>query len=92
LINTLCENGLIHAYAKQSPAVTPEIIEEIAGDFRLNIVNRSPSEEEVGTGHAVEMQQAARTLLDLYAHLRQAQSERADVGTFVRTGKHEPYI
>jgi general secretion pathway protein A len=92
LINTLCENGLIHAYAKQTRAVTPEIIEEIAEDFRLNIMHRSPSEDVVSKEHAAEVQQAARTLLDLYEHLRQAQPERTDLRTFVRAGKHEPYI
>ncbi|MGO9085584.1 MAG: ExeA family protein [Candidatus Sulfotelmatobacter sp.] len=92
LINTLCENGLIHAYAKQAQGVTPEIIEEIAQDFRLNIVHRSPSLDVMSTERAEEVQQAARTLLDLYAHLRQTQPERTDLGTFVRTGKHEPYI
>lgn len=35
LINTLCENGLIAAYARQARNVDPEIIEEIAADFRL---------------------------------------------------------
>jgi general secretion pathway protein A len=92
LINTLCENGLIHAYAKQAQTVTPEVIEEIAEDFRLNIVRPSPSEEVVGNGHAMDIQQAARTLLDLYERIRQAQSEKTDLRTFVRTGKHEPYI
>ncbi|HEX8817743.1 MAG TPA: AAA family ATPase [Terriglobales bacterium] len=35
LINTICENGLITAYARQLQTVTPDIIEEIAADFRL---------------------------------------------------------
>ncbi|SPF40161.1 General secretion pathway protein-related protein [Candidatus Sulfotelmatobacter kueseliae] len=89
LINTLCENGLIWAYAKQSRAVTPDVIEEIAKEFRLNIVHRTSSE---GKEHAAEVQQAAGSQLDRYAQLRQAQLERTDVATFVRTGKHEPYI
>lgn len=90
LINTLCENALIHAYAKQSRSATPEMIEEIATDFRLNIVHCSP--EEADTAQTVEVQRAARTLLDLYTYLREAQSERAEFPTLARTGKNEPFI
>lgn len=36
LINTLCENGLISAYARHAPAITSDVIEEVAADFRLN--------------------------------------------------------
>lgn len=35
LINTLCENGMISAYARHLPAVTPEMIHTVARDFRL---------------------------------------------------------
>ncbi len=36
LINTICENSLIVAYAKQSTTVTIDMIEEVARDLRLN--------------------------------------------------------
>jgi general secretion pathway protein A len=87
LINTLCENGLIHAYAKQAQAVTPDLIEEIADDFRLNIAYRPFPEDVVSREPAAQVQQAARTLLDLYARLRQAQPEETNLKTFVRAGK-----
>ena len=35
LINTICENALISAYAKQSATVTARIIEDVANEFRL---------------------------------------------------------
>lgn len=35
LINAICENALIAGYAHQAPEVTPDILEEIAGDFGL---------------------------------------------------------
>jgi len=92
LVNTLCENGLIYAYAEQSHSVTRETIEEIAREFRLGIVHPSPAENVLGTERAAEVQQAARAFLDLYTHLRQTQSGRTDLGAFARTGKHEPYI
>jgi general secretion pathway protein A len=91
LINTLCENGLIHSYAKQSPSVTPEIIDEIATDFRLNVVRRSASDGSEKE-QSDEVQRAARTLLDLYSYLREAHLEESDFGRLARTGKHEPFI
>ena len=36
LINTICENALINAYARQSPTVTARIIEDVASEFRLD--------------------------------------------------------
>src|SRR5271155_1506325 len=42
LINTLCENALIQGYARQTRALTPEMIEEIAVDFRMNVMHSSP--------------------------------------------------
>jgi len=36
LINTICENSLITAYARRLPGVTAEIIDEVARDFRLD--------------------------------------------------------
>ena len=35
LINTICENSLIAAYAQQVHSVTPAIIDDVAKDFRL---------------------------------------------------------
>jgi general secretion pathway protein A len=40
LINTICENALIVAYARQYHAVTKEIIEDIAREFRLDMGSR----------------------------------------------------
>jgi general secretion pathway protein A len=36
VINTLCENALIGAYARQLRRVPPDIIDEVTADFRLN--------------------------------------------------------
>ena len=35
LINTICENALIGAYARQLSLVTPAIVDDVAGEFRL---------------------------------------------------------
>jgi general secretion pathway protein A len=66
LVNTICENALISAYAKQMLSVTPEIIDEVAKDFRLNMV-RPAEVERTGGLDEIDLQRAARLLLDLYA-------------------------
>ena len=38
LINTVCENALITAYARQSETVTPDIIREVSEELRLDVV------------------------------------------------------
>lgn len=87
LINTICENALIHGYAKQCPRITPVTIEEIALDFRLNIVSSDPSPHEITASGkpSTEVEDAAKTLLDLYACLRRVQVNGE--GTRISAGK-----
>jgi type II secretory pathway predicted ATPase ExeA len=93
LINTLCENALIHGYAKQSQSIRPEVIEEIATDFRLNVRHPAAIETPLDGEPSGEIERAARTLLDLYSYLRNAQ-DGADLRMAVGAGgrKNEPYI
>jgi general secretion pathway protein A len=37
LANTLCENSLISGYGKQAKHITPDIVQEVAIDLRLNL-------------------------------------------------------
>lgn len=74
LINTICENALIGAYSQQLNQVTPQIIDKVASDFRLNVV-RSPrlqkrpaAADELTT--ASEPQPAADVLSDLFGIVR----------------------
>jgi general secretion pathway protein A len=70
LINTICENALITAYAQQRQSVTSEIIEDIAADLRLNLrAPHSSRPEKPGRLNEVDVQRAARSLLDLLAFL-----------------------
>ena len=84
LINTLCENALIHGYAKQLSAFSPEIIDEIAADFRLNVVH--PSKDPTRNGHSAEVEKAAKSLLDLYSHLRSEQERERSLPMLVSGG------
>ncbi len=72
LINTICENALIAAYARQGASVTPDIIEAIATDFRLGV--QTPQVEKKKTLDELDVRKAARTLLELYAHLQGEQA------------------
>jgi|SRR5579871_185539 len=77
LINTVCENALIQGYAWQAKVITPEIIEEIAADFRLQ-VEHTNGETGPPNDHADDIQQAATTLLNLYHQLRGGRESSAD--------------
>lgn len=93
LINTLCENALIQGYARQTRGITPEMIEEIAADFRMNVLHSSPARRATEES-ATEVQRAAKTLLDLYTYMRRIQSSETDLNDVMASGasKHEPYI
>lgn len=77
LINTVCENALIAAYSKQLRSVTPEIIEDIATEFRLGVVQPSfPWSGHAGPANENGVPNAARMLLELYEHLQKAAGAR----------------
>ena len=73
LINTVCENALIAAYAKQARNVTPDIIEDIAADFRLGVTHESQP-EKTSSADDLDVRKAAKTLLELYAYLQKPPS------------------
>lgn len=93
LINTICENALIAAYARQMRAVGPDIIEEIATDFRLN-VTRHTDPERIPDTEDSDIRRAAQTLLDMYAYLQKPRHRESDLRASLtaRISKHEPYI
>jgi general secretion pathway protein A len=68
LINTICENSLIAAYAKRQPSVTPEIVEYVAKEFRLDVVSQ-PEDESAERPGKTDAQRAMNALLDLFAAL-----------------------
>jgi general secretion pathway protein A len=82
LINTICENALIAAYARQMRSVSPDIIDDIAADFRLGI--QTPALETRQTSDELDVPKAAQRLLELYAHLKAEQKREEDPRTRVR--------
>ena len=80
LINTICENALITAYARKERTVTPEIIEDIAADLRLNLNAAQPPQQETpGELDEIDVRQAAKNVLDLYGYLNRLPSRDGEV-------------
>jgi general secretion pathway protein A len=61
LINTVCENALIAAYAKKTPSIRPDVIDEVAKDLRLNVLTHPPIATTVRDGQRA----IAKSLLEL---------------------------
>jgi len=74
LINTICENALIHAYAQQSKTVTDEMIHEVARDLRLRVTSLTLTSSN---GFNDGQESIAKSLQDLVNML-----ERATRGSF----------
>jgi general secretion pathway protein A len=93
LINTICENALIGGYARQLKSVPPDIIGEIAADFRLNLV-RPPCAPEIARNDYDELWQAVKTLLQTHDQLQGMRSRDSEslVSTISGAEKHEPFI
>jgi len=62
LINTICENALIAAYAQKTLSIKPETIDEVATDLRLNVLVQPAIQQISATNGQRTM---AKSLLDL---------------------------
>jgi general secretion pathway protein A len=85
LINTICENALISAYARHMRTVTPDIIDEVAADFRLGVVHPSRNEQSAN-GDNLEVQQAVKTLLQLHEALQHLKSRESESSVEIAPG------
>lgn len=93
LINTICDNALMTAYARGLPSVTPEAIGDVANEFRLNIVSSHEADKSERSSE-MDTQRVTNLLLDLYAVLRKPIASNTNLGASValELSKHEPYI
>jgi len=93
LINTICENALINAYARQLPSVPVQIIHEVAKDFRLNLTHWPRAEKAAKQGNN-EPWQTADNLLQLpdYAQGTRIREEQSSAAAIPGERKHEPYL
>jgi len=96
LINTVCENALITAFARQARTVTPDVIDEVAADFRLGIVRTMPVYSRPQSEPAArppaspegteEVWDAVKTLLQLRDYLQGVKANEADAAVEVEPG------
>lgn len=93
LINTICENALITAYARQLRSVPVDIVNEVAKDFRLNLTHW-PKSKEITSHDNGEAWQEKNNLLQLrdYAQGTQTRKEQPSAAMIPGASKHEPYI
>lgn len=70
LINTVCENALINGYSQKARTVTPEMIEEVARDFRLNVLHTPPAPVREANLANEELWSAMQTLRQVYEKLQ----------------------
>ena len=77
LINTLCDNALITAYARRLPSVPPEIVDSTAADLRLDVVQLPPADLDVDFDETFA-RRASKTLLDFFSYLRRAPASDAE--------------
>ena len=92
MINTICENALITAYARQIPTVTTDVVDDVAREFRLD---REFSESgSSGSQNEMDVQRAAKVLRDLYSALRKpvARSAELNLPVSLETSEYEPNI
>jgi len=93
LINTICDNALVTAYARRLPSVTPDIIGDVAQEFRLSVACSSEA-ENAERSNELDAKRITNLLNELYAALRRAIASDSDLGApvAVEASKHEPYI
>jgi general secretion pathway protein A len=78
LINTICDNALITAYARKLESVTAEIVDNTASDLRLDIV--SFTEQDMGVEFDESLaQRASKSLMDFFTYLRKTPSQPVEI-------------
>ena len=93
LVNTLCENALIHGYARQLATIPPEIIEEIAADFRLNVEHAPIQTGQVGDLQRKLRRRQGPCLISIrICGMRSRTNAELRVVVGAGARKNEPYI
>jgi type II secretory pathway predicted ATPase ExeA len=65
LINTICENSLLTAYARGLPNVNPDIVDYVAKELRLDVVT-APAESGLQKHNETDAQRAMSALIELF--------------------------
>ena len=93
LINTVCENALIAAYARQSGQIEPDVIDEVAADLRLGVVTNDLDDMAM-ENNGDQLRHAANTLLQFHDFLQSNRTTQSKPQVVIRRGirEHEPLI
>jgi type II secretory pathway predicted ATPase ExeA len=92
LINTICENSLIAAYAERAASVAPEHVLQVAREFRLDASAAHWGRDAV-RGEQIDVHHAMKALLDLFAALKEVASvSHSELPSVVRVSADEPHI
>lgn len=75
IINNLCENAMVNAFAREIHTVTPDMISEVAADFRLGTSASTP--EEPVDGSAIPAENNESLLRSLFRLLRTMDNEQS---------------
>ncbi len=94
VINTVCENALISAYARQLRTVPPDVIEEVATDLRLSVADTPRRQQIANIDDNPEVWHALKTMLQFQSQLQAKRSREAEslLTTAPGASKHEPII
>ncbi len=74
IINNLCENAMVNAFAREIHTVTPDMITEVAADFRLETSASAP--EEPVDGSEIPAESNESLLRSLFRLLRTMDNEQ----------------
>jgi general secretion pathway protein A len=77
LINTVSENALITSFAQQLGTVPPSVVDDVAADFRLGVMNAAPLERAPKNDNS-EALEAVKTLLNLHDYLKKMRSSEPE--------------
>jgi general secretion pathway protein A len=93
LINTISENALIASYAQQSHSVTPEIINGVAREFRLD-TSSAGDDAVISKTNEIDLRQQTSAMLDIFSRLREpaVSNSASDQGQAAEQGEHELHI
>jgi len=75
IINNLCENAMVNAFAREIRTVTPDMITEVAADFRLGTAASAP--EEPVEANAIPAENNESLLRSLFRLLRTMDNAQA---------------
>jgi general secretion pathway protein A len=86
LANTLCENSLVSGFSKESKQITPDIVEDIAVTFRLDVL---PPPSPKSAEHSDRRKRMVETLYQMIEEMDQNAGKHIDENAMTSEVKSE---